>query len=161
MDHFEAFLSRHRELTRRYFLKLGAAGLAMPTMLHWASHAYAAKGGSLMPSPEEKAKRFGSYLTPDEQFADVSRGEPLPHELPDDKIPPGTHGFDGNGRPTTWPMRFSAAHWAGVHPGLPAGKYNFRCRAIDGRGFAQPMPRPLRKSGSNAIEQFSLEVAEA
>ena len=85
MDHFEAFLSRHRELTRRYFLRLGAAGLAMPTMLHWASHAYAAKGGTLLPSPEEKAKRFGSYLTSDELFADVSRGEPLPHELPEQK----------------------------------------------------------------------------
>ncbi len=424
MDHFEAFLPRHRELTRRYFLRLGAAGLAMPNMLHWTSHAYAAKGGTLLPSPEEKAKRFGSYLTSDELFADVSRGEPLPHELPDekkaevgmtrdswrlevisdpdhpvrlrhpltkkdnsaldfkaivalgekhavrfpkimtclnlgcplgmgiwegvplrevvwmtepredtrrvffygyhnddpkqifrsslpigrvmedyfdlppvilcyklngqwlsstrggpvrvvvpeaygfknvkwlshvlltnlfhandtyaeqgndidspmktfaatiaaprkvkagepfplsgyaqvgvsgigkvqvsaesqgtkrekdpyfttapwldmeilaapetwggglpdDKIPPGTHGFDSNGRPVAWPMRFSAAHWAGVHPGLPAGKYNFRCRAIDGRGFAQPMPRPLRKSGSNAIEQFTLDVTEA
>jgi hypothetical protein len=59
-----------------------------------------------------------------------------------------------------WPMQFSAAHWAGVHPALPAGKYNFRCRAIDGRGFAQPMPRPFRKSGSNAIEQFTLDVTE-
>src|SRR4029079_19315505 len=48
-------------------------------------HAYAAKGGALLPSPEEKAKRFGSYLTSDELFADVSRGEPLPHELPEDK----------------------------------------------------------------------------
>jgi len=82
--------------------------------------------------------------------------------LPDDKIPPGTYGFTGDtGKPTAWPMRFSAAHWAGVHPGLSAGKYNFRCRAIDGRGSAQPMPRPFRKSGGNTIEQFSLEVTEA
>jgi len=29
------------------------------------------------------------------------------------------------------------------------------------RGFAQPMPRPLRKSGANTIEQFTLEVSEA
>jgi hypothetical protein len=43
---------------------------------------------------------------------------------------------------------------------LPAGKYNFRCRAVDGGGVAQPMPRPLRKGGSNNIEQFTLEVAE-
>ncbi|MEX2112743.1 MAG: molybdopterin-dependent oxidoreductase [Pirellulales bacterium] len=423
MDHFDAFLSRHRKLTRRYFLKVGAAGLAMPAMLHWASPALAAKGGALLPNAEEKVKRFGSYLTPDELFADVSRGDPLPHSLadekktevgmtqdswrlevisdpdhqvrlrkpltkkdntaldfkgllalgekhavrfpkimtclnlgcplgmgiwegvplrevvwmtepredtrrvfyygyhnddpkqifrsslpigrvmedyfglppvilcyklngqwlsstrggpvrivvpeaygfknvkwlshvvltnlfhandtyaeqgndidspmktfaatiaaprevkagepipltgyaqvgisgiskvqvsaelqgtkrkddpyfttapwldveilaapetwggglPDDKIPPGTHGFDSADRPLAWPMQFTAAHWAGVHPGLSAGKYNFRCRAIDARGDAQPMPRPWRKSGGNVVEQFTLEVAE-
>jgi hypothetical protein len=58
-------------------------------------------------------------------------------------------------------MQFCAAHWAGVHPGLPTAKYNFRCRAVDGRGVAQPMPRPFRKSGGNAIEQFTLEVTDA
>ncbi len=82
--------------------------------------------------------------------------------LPEDQIPPGTHGFDpATGRPLAWPMRFSAAHWAGVHPGLPAGSYQFRCRAIDGGGVAQPRPRPFRKSGHNQIEQFLLEVTES
>jgi len=425
MDHFGDFLSRHRDLTRRYFLKLGVAGLAIPAVLHSTGQAQAATGGSLLPSAEEKAKRFGSYLTPDELFADVSRGEPLPHSLPeekkgevgmtrdtwrleviadpdhpvrlrkpltkkdntaldfnallalgekhavrfpkimtclnlgcplgmgiwegvplrevvwltqpredtrrvffygyhnddpkqifrsslpigrvmedyfglppvilcyklngqflsstrggpvrvvvpeaygfknvkwlshvvltnlfhandtyaeqgndidspmktfaatiaaprqvkagepfaltgyaqvgisgiskvqvsaelqgtqrkddpyfttapwldmeilaapeswggglpDDKIPPGTHGFvPETGRPVAWPMQFCAAHWAGLHPALPPGNYNFRCRAIDGHGFAQPMPRPLRKSGGNSIEQFTLKVTEA
>ncbi|MBX7072320.1 MAG: molybdopterin-dependent oxidoreductase [Pirellulales bacterium] len=416
------FLSRHRELTRRYFLKLGAAGLAVPAVLNSVDRADAATGGSLLPNAEEKAKRFGSYLTPDELFGDVSRGDPVPHSLPvekkaevgmtrdtwrleviadpdhpvrlrnpltkenkraldfngllalgekhavrfpkimtclnlgcplgmglwegvplreviwlaqpredtrrvfyygyhnddaeqifrsslpigrvledyfdlppiilcyklngqwlssqrggpvrmvvpeaygfksvkwishivlsnlfhandtyaeegndidspmktfaatisaprqvkagepfaltgyaqvgvggiskvqacvesrngeskdasgeaaapwidmeilgapdtwggglpDDKIPPGTHGFDSaTGRPATWPLRFCAVHWAGVHPGLPAGEHTFRCRAVDGRGVAQPMPRPFRKSGSNAVEQFKLVV---
>jgi DMSO/TMAO reductase YedYZ molybdopterin-dependent catalytic subunit len=425
MDHLDAFLARHQDLTRRYFLKLGVAGMAMPGLLSWARQAQAATGGSLLPTPEEKAKRFGSYLTPDELFADVSRGEPLPHSLPDekkaevgmtrdtwrlevisdpdhpvrlrhpltkadnsaidfkallelgekhavrfpkimtclnlgcplgmgiwegvplrevvwmtepredtrrvffygyhnddpkqifrsslpigrvmedyfglppvilcyklngqwlssqrggpvrvvvpehygfksvkwvshvvltnlfhandtyaeqgndidspmktfaatiaaprtvkagepfpltgyaqvgvggiskvqvsaeaqgtkrkgdpyfttapwldmeilsapetwggglpdDKIPARTFGFDADtGRPLTWPMRLCAAHWAGVHPALPKGTYNFRCRAIDGHGTAQPMPRPLRKSGSVTIEQFTLEVKEA
>ncbi|HTM56673.1 MAG TPA: molybdopterin-dependent oxidoreductase [Pirellulales bacterium] len=425
MRPFDDFLARHRDLTRRYFLKLGVLGLAMPTVLRGAGQAQAATGGSLLPNAEEKAKRFGSYLTPDELFADVSRGQPLPHELsdekksqvgmtrdtwrlevisdpdhpvklrkpltkkdntaldfkdllalgekhavrfpkimtclnlgcplgmgiwegvplrevvwltqpredtrrvffygyhnddpkqifrsslpigrvmedyfnlppvilcyklngqwlsstrggpvrvmvpeaygfknvkwlshvvltnlfhandtyaeqgndidspmktfaatiaaprkvkaaepfgltgyaqvgvsgirgvqvsaepqgttrqddpyfitapwrdmeilaapeawggglPDDKIPSGTHGFDSqSGRPLAWPMQFCAAHWAGVHPGLPTGKYNFRCRAIDANGLAQPMPRPFRKSGSNAIEQFTLEVTDA
>ena len=425
MDHFDAFLARHRDLTRRYFLKLGVAGLALPSALSWTSTAKAATGGALLPNDEQKAERFGSYLTTDELFADVSRGEPLPHSLPeekkaevgmtrdtwrlevisdpdhpvrlrypltredntaldfpallalgekhavrfpkimtclnlgcplgmgiwegvplrevvwmtepredtrrvffygyhnddpkqifrsslpigrvledyfdlppvilcyklngqflsstrggpvrivvpeaygfknvkwlshvvltnlfhandtyaeqgndidspmktfastiaaprkvkagdpfplsgyaqvgisglgkvqvsaeprgtkrkddryfdtapwvdmeilsapeswggglpDDKIPPGTYGFDPDtGRPLAWPMRFCAAHWAGVHPGLPEGTYNFHCRAVDGRGFAQPMPRPLRKSGNVNIEQFTLEVTKA
>src|SRR3954468_8486894 len=85
MDHFGEFLSRHLELTRRYFLKLGVTGLALPAMLHATDQAQAATGGSLLPNAEEKARRFGSYLTPDELFADVSRGKPLPHELPEEK----------------------------------------------------------------------------
>jgi DMSO/TMAO reductase YedYZ molybdopterin-dependent catalytic subunit len=422
MDPANNFLSRHRELTRRYFLELGVASLAMPTMLKGIAVAQAAKGGALLPNAEEKAKRFGNYLTPDEVFGDVSRGTPLPHKLteekkaevgmtrdtwrlevipdpdhsvrlrkaltkkehtaldfktllalgdkhavrfpkimtcmnlgcplgmgiwegvplrevvwmtepredtrrvffygyhnddprqmfrsslpigrvmedyfdlppvilcyklngqwlsstrggpvrvivpeaygfksvkwvshvvltnlshandtyaeqgndidsplktfaatiaaprtvkagepfaisgyaqvgvaglgkvqfsaelpdtqrkddpyfatapwidmqilaapdrwggglPDDKIPTGTRGFDTQtGRPVAWPMHFSIAHWAGVHPGLAAGKYDCRCRAVDAHGIAQPMPRPLRKSGGNSIEQFTLEV---
>jgi len=425
MDPFDAFLARHHDLTRRYFLKLGVAGLALPAALNFAPQARAATGGSLLPKDEEKVKRFGTYLTPDEIWADVSRGDPIPHELPDekkaevgmtrdtwklevisdpdhpvrlrnpltkkdntaldfqallalgekhavrfpkimtclnlgcplgmgiwegvplreviwmtepredtrrvffygyhnddpkqifrsslpigrvledyfdlppvilcyklngqflsstrggpvrvvvpeaygfknvkwishvvltnlfhandtyaeqgndidspmktfaatlgaprkvkpnepfalsgyaqvgisglgkvqvsaerqgtkrekdpyfttapwvdmevlsapetwggglpdDKIPSGTYGFDDStGRPNQWPMKFCAAHWAGVHPGLPAGTYNFRCRSVDARGFAQPMPRPLRKSGAVSIEQFTLEVKEA
>src|SRR4051794_2499318 len=85
MQPFDDFLSRHRDLTRRYFLKLGMLGLAMPAALHRANRAQAATGGSLLPNAEEKAQRFGSYLTSDELFADVSRGQPLPHELPDQK----------------------------------------------------------------------------
>jgi hypothetical protein len=79
-------------------------------------------------------------------------------ELSDAPIPSPTYGFDANGVPLQWPMRLTCAHWAGTHPGLPAGKYTLRCRAIDAKGHAQPMPRPFRKSGHSAIEQLSLVV---
>lgn len=79
--------------------------------------------------------------------------------LPDDKIPGGTYGFDADtGRPRTWPMRFCAAHWAGVHPGLERGEYTLRCRSVDQNGVAQPLPRPLRNSGRSVIEQISVDV---
>ena len=79
--------------------------------------------------------------------------------LPDGKVPTGTLGFDAaSGAPTTWPMRLCKAHWATLLPGVPAGQYTLRCRTIDAKGIAQPLPRPLRKSGHAAIEQVAIVV---
>ena len=79
--------------------------------------------------------------------------------LPNDEIPAATHGFDpATGRPRTWPLRLCAVHWAGVHPGLAAGKYTLRCRAVDEKGIGQPLPRPFRKSGHAQLEQISITV---
>lgn len=80
-------------------------------------------------------------------------------ELPSGKIPDTTLGFDPQtGTPRIWPMRLTMAHWAGVLPGLPAGKYTLRCRSIDEKGIPQPLPRPLRKSGHSAITQVSITI---
>jgi len=80
-------------------------------------------------------------------------------DLPDGRIPNPTLGFEPeNGKPKSWPIRFSLAHWATELPGLPSGKYTFRCRTIDGKGAAQPLPRPFRKSGHAAIEKLSISV---
>jgi DMSO/TMAO reductase YedYZ molybdopterin-dependent catalytic subunit len=78
--------------------------------------------------------------------------------IPEGKIPPQTHGFDADGLPKTWPMRFTNAHWAAIVPGLKSGTYTFRCRTIDANGQAQPMPRPFRKSGHTAIESVRIAV---
>ena len=79
--------------------------------------------------------------------------------LPDRKIPAGTMGFDSaTGQPQAWPMRLGRAYWAALLPGLPAGEYTFRCRTIDGKGHAQPMPRPFQKSGNAAIESVEISV---
>ncbi|MEX0729060.1 MAG: molybdopterin-dependent oxidoreductase [Planctomycetaceae bacterium] len=79
--------------------------------------------------------------------------------LPDDKLPPNLHGFDAaTGKPKSWPMRLTMAHWATVLPALPAGEYVLRSRTIDEKGHAQPMPRPFAKSGRNAIESVELMV---
>jgi DMSO/TMAO reductase YedYZ molybdopterin-dependent catalytic subunit len=78
--------------------------------------------------------------------------------LPRGKVPTPTHGFDSTGVPRTWPMRLTNAHWAAVLPGLEPGEYTFRCRTIDEKGQAQPMPRPFRKSGHAAIESVVIRV---
>ncbi|CAN5370113.1 hypothetical protein BH11PLA2_BH11PLA2_23930 [soil metagenome] len=78
----------------------------------------------------------------------------------DGKIPAGTHGFTDAGFTKTWPMRMTNAHWAAVLPGLPKGEYTFRCRTIDEKGQAQPLPRPFRKSGHNTIEAVSVSVGD-
>jgi hypothetical protein len=43
-------------------------------------------------------------------------------------------------------------------PGLAAGEYVLRCRSVDAKGQAQPMPRPFRKSGRCDIEAVKLTV---
>lgn len=78
----------------------------------------------------------------------------------DGKIPARTHGFDDKGIPKTWPLRLTNAHWAAVLPGLPMGEYVFRCRTIDAKGHAQPMPRPFRKSGHTSIESLMVTVTD-
>ena len=62
------------------------------------------------------------------------------------------------GQPRHWPLRYTVVHWAASLSGLAPGKYDLRCRTIDANGIAQPMPRPLLKSGNNAIQKVSLEI---
>ncbi len=79
--------------------------------------------------------------------------------LPEGKIPDGTIGFESaTGRPKSWPMRLTKVHWAILLPGHPAGEYTFRCRTIDEKGMAQPMPRPFRNSGLAALETIDIAV---
>ena len=80
-------------------------------------------------------------------------------DLPDNQIPSPTIGFDPQtGKPLTWPMRLTKAHWAALLPGLPVGQYTLRSRTIDDRGIAQPMPRPFSKSGRAMISQNKISV---
>ena len=73
------FLLEHRELTRRYFLRLGVVGAA--TMGFWPSRGARAESAGNIAAPEG----FEPYFTPQDKFRNVSRGKPLPHSLPDDK----------------------------------------------------------------------------
>jgi hypothetical protein len=62
------------------------------------------------------------------------------------------------GTPLEWPMRFTIVHWAALAPGLLPGTYDLCCRTVDGNGIAQPMPRPLLRTGFNAIHVVTLMV---
>jgi len=79
--------------------------------------------------------------------------------LPGGKLPPGVLGFSVGVRvPLQWPMPNSIVHWRAVLANLAPGRYELRCRSIDANGAAQPMPRPLPKSGHNAIQRAAIVV---
>jgi DMSO/TMAO reductase YedYZ molybdopterin-dependent catalytic subunit len=62
-------------------------------------------------------------------------------------------GFDPTtGRPRDWPPRYSVVPWSVTLKGLNPGAYEFRARAVDLNGFAQPEPRTYQKSGRNLVQ---------
>src|SRR5262249_17601354 len=79
MNDLERFLREHRTLTRRYFLRLGAAGaaaLACPPL---------AGEGPAAPELTAALEKLEPYFTPQAQFRDAARGSPVPHSLPEEK----------------------------------------------------------------------------
>jgi hypothetical protein len=81
--------------------------------------------------------------------------------LPGNKLPPLPGQIDpANGAPVRWPIPYTIVHWAALLPGLPPGSYDLCCRTIDGNGIAQPMPRPLPRTGSNGIQRVTLAVRQ-
>ena len=69
-------------------------------------------------------------------------------------------GFDPKtGKPLMWPLRYSMISWSATLKDLKPGKYEFRARAVDLNGFAQPEPRPIAKAGKNGVEVHKFEVA--
>tara|TARA_B100001123_G_scaffold182728_1_gene209243 strand:+ start:1959 stop:3218 length:1260 start_codon:yes stop_codon:yes gene_type:complete len=79
-------------------------------------------------------------------------------DLPEGKLPADVLGFTKEGKPKHWPMRYAIAHWATLIKGMKPGKYFVYCRTIDSKGNAQPMPRPFKKSGRNAIQKTEIEI---
>jgi len=74
----DRFLMEHVELTRRFFLGLGVAGVAA-----WrASLLSAAQREDRLQTAIDQLEPF---FTPVDKFRDVSRGKPVPHALPEDK----------------------------------------------------------------------------
>lgn len=79
--------------------------------------------------------------------------------LPRDVQPSELIGFDSLlGQPESWPLRYGMANWTADVGKLKPGLYEFRVRSIDRNGFAQPEPRPLQKSGRNAVPIHFFEV---
>ncbi|HET6880713.1 MAG TPA: molybdopterin-dependent oxidoreductase, partial [Pirellulales bacterium] len=72
---------QHDELTRRYFLSLGAAGIAA---LSQARLFAADEGESQLGKAVEDLQ--GKYITPDDDFGTVERGDPLPYTLPPERL---------------------------------------------------------------------------
>jgi hypothetical protein len=70
----------HVEVTRRYFLRLGAAGVA--GLSTWPLWAQGAEDNAELAAAVAKLE----YLTRPEDFGTVERGNPLPYTLPEEKL---------------------------------------------------------------------------
>jgi hypothetical protein len=84
-----AFLNAHTELSRRFFMQAGVAGISMGTMLRNAdvSAGFATKPNP-MPSSQSSDKAGAEqdpYFTLSADFRDVSRGKPIPHTLSEEQ----------------------------------------------------------------------------
>ncbi len=72
--------------------------------------------------------------------------------LPAGTAPRDVWGFDPKtGQPRDWPLPFSTVPFTAELEGLRPGSYEFRARAVDRNGFAQPEPRSYQKSGMNLV----------
>lgn len=79
--------------------------------------------------------------------------------FPDGVAAKDVWGFDPTtGKPKEWPLRYSFAGWSATLEGLTPGIYEFRARAVDLNGFAQPEPRTYEKSGRNGVGVRVFEV---
>ena len=76
--------------------------------------------------------------------------------LVDGKLPPVPRQIDADGKPHRWPIPNTIVHWATLLTIRQSGQYDLRCRTIDAKGIAQPMPRPFPKSGNNTIQKVTI-----
>jgi hypothetical protein len=77
-------LAEHRDVSRRYFLGLGAAGAAALSLLPQVGFADE-KSPAASPELAEAIAKI-NYLTPAEEFQTVERGNPFPCTHPPDKL---------------------------------------------------------------------------
>jgi DMSO/TMAO reductase YedYZ molybdopterin-dependent catalytic subunit len=74
------FLAEHRSVTRRYFLHCGTRGVAAMGALP-----VFAKGGERDPALKKVLDDLETWLTKQDDFRDVSRGNPMPHSIDEAK----------------------------------------------------------------------------
>lgn len=77
------FLTEHTSLTRRYFLRCGAIGVAAMSAL--PLFAKVAGGAERDPALQQALDDLETWLTKPDDFRDVSRGNPKPHSLDEAK----------------------------------------------------------------------------
>ncbi len=108
MSELDRFVREHLEVSRRYFLGVGASGAAAVACLT------ALADEPLAPELVQAVEKLEDYLTPPNKFQDVSRGKPLPHKLSDEqKIAAGL-------TPESWRLEIvsDADHPAKLHKPL-------------------------------------------
>ncbi len=82
MDKIKHLAKEHSNVTRRYFLQLGTAGVtALSISKLWAGE----HEGQIDPLLAEAISKL-EYLTQDKDFHNFGRGKPPPHKLPPEKL---------------------------------------------------------------------------
>jgi DMSO/TMAO reductase YedYZ molybdopterin-dependent catalytic subunit len=77
---FERFLQEHSQFTRRFFVGLGAASVAA-----FAAGVKRSRADERAAELKDAIEKLESFMTPSDQFRDVSRGSPVPHSLAEEK----------------------------------------------------------------------------
>ena len=77
MNEIERLARQHNDLTRRYFLQLGAAGIAGLSISPLRAGETEAESNALLAEAISKLE----YLTREENFSNAGRGDPPPHTL--------------------------------------------------------------------------------
>lgn len=81
MDHIEQLAKEHSDVTRRYFLQLGAAGVTALSISRLWAQEHRSETHILLAEAISKLE----YLTREENFITYGRGKPPPHKLPLEK----------------------------------------------------------------------------
>jgi len=81
MNEIERLAKEHSDLTRRYFLQLGAAGITGLSISSLRAGETEAESNALLDEAISKLE----YLTREENFSNAGRGDPPPHTLPLEK----------------------------------------------------------------------------
>jgi DMSO/TMAO reductase YedYZ molybdopterin-dependent catalytic subunit len=82
MNEIERLAKQHNDLTRRYFLQLGAAGITGLSISSLRAGESDAEHNALLAEAISKLE----YLTREENFQNAGRGDPPPHTLPPEKL---------------------------------------------------------------------------
>src|SRR5262249_42428643 len=118
---------------------VGASGLAR--VEYWIRPDQGTHGTLDMDAPDWKDAEW--------KLAAVDSGPPAnwAEGLPSGAFPDGVAYLDAEHRPALWPLPQTWVAWHVRLHGLEPGAYEFRVRAVDRNGFAQPEPRPNPQSG--------------
>jgi DMSO/TMAO reductase YedYZ molybdopterin-dependent catalytic subunit len=129
-----------RPLTLRGAAIVGASGLAR--VEYWLRRDQGTHGKLDPDDPAWARAKWKPAVLEGEPPTDWAAG------LPGGKFPDGVHLVDTAAqKPKEWPIPFSWVAWTVTLEELAPGAYEFRVRAVDRNGFAQPEPRPNPQSG--------------
>lgn len=147
-DHYP----RGQPITLHGVAIVGASGLRR--VEYWLRPDQGTHGKLDPDDPAWSSAAWREAEVPPEPAADWASG------LPDSRYPDGVAFVDADAqRLRQWPLPWSWVPWTARLDPLEPGAYEFRVRAVDLNGFAQPEPRPNPQSGIAEIPCQTFVVA--